>query len=152
MPLFHFVRRPTFLSELAVLRQCRTRSARFGPFRAHFTAQPRNFAVELKSFPDIGLDRRLRVGVEKGGEAMFSRKLAVLAALSLATASTVAQAQSAASLSLASSPAAVERAGATSEGSNELVGTTAWILGAIALGLVIWGIIELTDDDEPTSP
>ena len=81
---------------------------------------------------------------------MFSRKLAVLAAFSLATAGTVAQAQSAAALSVA--PAAVERVGANTEGSNELVGTTAWILGAIALGLVIWGIIELTDDDDPTSP
>ncbi|MBX3562737.1 MAG: hypothetical protein KF780_13105 [Sphingomonas sp.] len=82
---------------------------------------------------------------------MFSRKLAVLAAFSLATAGTVAHAQSAASLSLA--PAAVERAGADVEGANELAGTTVWILGAVALGLVIWGIIELTDDnDEPTSP
>lgn len=81
---------------------------------------------------------------------MFSRKLAVLAAFSLATASTVAHAQSAASLSLA--PAAVERASASADGANELTGTTGWILGALALGLVIWGIIELTDDDDPTSP
>lgn len=36
--------------------------------------------------------------------------------------------------------------------SEELVGTTMWIVAAIALGLVVWGIIELTDDDEPASP
>ncbi len=83
---------------------------------------------------------------------MFSRKLAVLAAFSLATASTVAHAQSTSSLSLAGSPAAIERAGPGSEGSSNLEGTTLWIVGAIALGLVIWGIIELTDDDDPTSP
>lgn len=82
---------------------------------------------------------------------MFSKKLAALAALSLMTAGTVAQAQSAQSLSVASSPA-VERAGANVEG-NELVGTTTWIIGAVVLGLAIWGIIELTkDDDNPTSP
>jgi len=81
---------------------------------------------------------------------MISRKLAVLAAFSLATAGTMAHAQSAASLSLA--PAAVERAGAGTEGANELAGTTMWIVGAIALGLVIWGIIELTGDDDPASP
>jgi hypothetical protein len=82
---------------------------------------------------------------------MLSKKLAALAAISMMTASTVAHAQSAQSLSVASSPA-VQRAGANTEGSNELVGTTLWIVGAIALGLAIWGIIEITDDDEPSSP
>ncbi len=81
---------------------------------------------------------------------MFSRKLAVLAAFSLASASTVVHAQSVASPSVAQ--ATVERAGANADGASELTGTTGWILGAIALGLVIWGIIELTDDDDPTSP
>ena len=84
---------------------------------------------------------------------MFSRKLAVLAAFSLMTASTVAHAQSAASLSMAGSPAAVERAGASGEDANQLEGTALWIVGAIVLGLVIWGAIEIfSDDDEPTSP
>ena len=49
-------------------------------------------------------------------------------------------------------PQSVSRAPAATEESQELVGTTAWILAAIGLGLVIWGIIELTDDDEPASP
>ena len=45
------------------------------------------------------------------------------------------------------------RAGA-SEGQEQLRSTAAWILAAIALGLIIWGIIELTsdDDDFPASP
>lgn len=75
---------------------------------------------------------------------MFSKKLAALAALSLMTASTAAQAQSAQSLSVAGSPA-VERAGPSDEGSNQLTGTT-WIIAAVVVGLAIWGIIELTDD------
>ena len=82
---------------------------------------------------------------------MFSKKLAALAALSMITASSAAVAQSAAPLSIDSAPAV--QAGEPTQGSNELVGTTAWILAAIALGLIIWGIIELTsDDDAPDSP
>lgn len=46
----------------------------------------------------------------------------------------------------------IARAPAATEDSEQLVGTTAWILAAIGLGLVIWGVIELTDDDEPSSP
>ena len=79
---------------------------------------------------------------------MRMKSLAALAALSMIAAGPAA-AQSAAPLSVA--PAA--RAGEQAQGSNELVGTTAWILAAIALGLIIWGIIELTsDDDAPDSP
>ena len=77
---------------------------------------------------------------------MFSKKLAALAALSMITASSAAIAQSAAPLSIDSAPAV--QAGETIQGSNELVGTTAWILAAIALGLIVWGIIELTDDSD----
>lgn len=77
---------------------------------------------------------------------MFSKKLAALAALSMITASSAAVAQSAAPLSIDSAPAV--QAGETTQGSNELVGTTAWILAAIALGLIVWGIIELTDDSD----
>ena len=79
---------------------------------------------------------------------MLSKKLAALAAISMITASSAAVAQSAAP----ASAAAAARAGAPTEGSNELVGTTAWIIAVIALGLIIWGIIELTDDDGPESP
>ena len=34
------------------------------------------------------------------------------------------------------------------------MGPAAWIVGAIVVGLVIWGIVELVDDDndEPVSP
>lgn len=77
---------------------------------------------------------------------MFSKKLAALAALSMITASSAAVAQSAAPLSIDSAPAV--QAGETTQGSNELVGTTAWILAAIGLGLIVWGIIELTDDSD----
>jgi len=78
---------------------------------------------------------------------MLSKKLAAFAAISMVVASSAAVAQSAP----ASAPT-VSRAGADAQGSNELVGTTAWILAAIALGLIIWGIIELSDDDGPSSP
>jgi hypothetical protein len=81
---------------------------------------------------------------------MLSKKLAAVAALSLMTASTVAQAQSAQSLSVAS---AAPRAGAEVQGASQMEGgATIWIVGAIVLGLAIWGIIELTSDDDPSSP
>jgi hypothetical protein len=77
---------------------------------------------------------------------MFSKKLAALAALSLMAAGTTAQAQSAQSLSVASSPT-VARAGATVEDGSEMGGgATTWIIAAVVLGLAIWGIIELTED------
>jgi len=49
-------------------------------------------------------------------------------------------------------PQPAPRSGAATEESQELVGTLAWVLAAIGAGLLIWGIIELTSDDEPTSP
>ena len=49
-------------------------------------------------------------------------------------------------------PQPAPRSAAVTGESSELVGTTAWILAAIGVGLLIWGIIELTDDDEPESP
>jgi hypothetical protein len=73
-------------------------------------------------------------------------KLAALAALSMITASGAAVAQAAAPLSTDGAPAV--QAGETTRGSNELVGTTAWILAAIGLGLIVWGIVELTDDSD----
>lgn len=82
---------------------------------------------------------------------MRSKKLAALAALSLMTAGTAAQAQSAQSLSVAASPAA-QRAGADMADANEMGGgITTWLIGAAVLGLAIWGIIELTKDDEEDS-
>ena len=81
---------------------------------------------------------------------MLSKKMTALAAISLVTASTAAAAQSPAP----GQTPAVERAGTEAQGSNELRGGTVWILGAIVLGLLIWGAIELLNDDEdaPTSP
>jgi hypothetical protein len=80
---------------------------------------------------------------------VISRTLAAVAAASLAFGSSAALAQSAAPLSVAP---AVERAGADTASANELRGTTGWIIGAIALGLIIWGAIELFGDDDPDSP
>lgn len=80
---------------------------------------------------------------------MLSKKLAAIAALSMVTASTAAVAQSAPT----QAAPAIERAGAPTEDSSQIVGTTGWILAAIAIGLIVFGIIELTkDDDPPTSP
>ena len=80
---------------------------------------------------------------------MISRTLAAVAAASLAFGSSAALAQPAAPLSVVP---AVERAGADTDSANELRGTTGWIIGAIALGLIIWGAIELFDDDDSDSP
>jgi hypothetical protein len=67
--------------------------------------------------------------------------------------SSAAMAQSAQPLSLANSPAAA-RTGADLKQSNQLEGATLYIVGAIAAGLLIWGLIELLDDGEdgPSSP
>lgn len=79
---------------------------------------------------------------------MRMKSLVAIAALSLVAAPVAAQ--SAAPLS-----APAVRAGAETGDASRLHGTTAWILAAIALGLIVWGIIELTGDDEedfPNSP
>ncbi|MCP3731201.1 hypothetical protein M9978_12260 [Sphingomonas sp. MG17] len=70
------------------------------------------------------------------------KKMFAAAATAALLMGSTAQATSAQALSLQNSPRA---ATATGE-SNELVGTTAWVLAAIALGLVVWGVIELTSD------
>jgi len=82
---------------------------------------------------------------------MLSRSFAAVAALALVAGSTAAAAQTAAPLSLNNAPA-MEAAG--SEGTSELGsrGYGIYIIGAIALGLIIWGAIELLKDDEPSSP
>ena len=80
---------------------------------------------------------------------MSFKKIAAIAAMSLLTVSNAAVAQSAQPLSVAP---AVARSGADLQGSNELRGTTGWIIGAVALALIIWGAIELFDDDDPESP
>ena len=85
---------------------------------------------------------------------MLSKKLLALVALSMVTASSAAVAQSAQSLSLGNAPAA--RAASGIEGENSLDdrnGIGIYIIGAVVIGLIVWGIIELTKSDEgPSSP
>jgi len=73
---------------------------------------------------------------------MLRNAVTAVSALALTVAPMAAQA--------AAQPA--PRAAAATEESQELVGTTAWILAVLGAGLLIWGIIELTSDDEPDSP
>ena len=73
---------------------------------------------------------------------MLRRAVSTISALALVVVPVAAQA----------APQPAPRIGAATEESQELVGTTAWILAALGAALVIWGIIELTDDDEPESP
>lgn len=82
---------------------------------------------------------------------MLSKKsLAALAAISVLTASSAAVAQTAAPLSLASAPALSGGASSELDSRN---GFGIYIIGAVVLGLIVWGVIELTKDDEgPTSP
>ena len=85
---------------------------------------------------------------------MLSKKLAAIAALSLITASSAATAQSAQPLSIANSPS-VQRTAASATGESDLDrrGIGIYLIGAVVLGLIIWGIIELTKNDEgPSSP
>ncbi len=80
---------------------------------------------------------------------MRIKGLAAVAAISLITAPVLAAGPTADSLSLGQA----QRAGVEGENASELVGTTAWILAAVALGLIIWGVIELSGgDDGPSSP
>jgi hypothetical protein len=81
---------------------------------------------------------------------MISKMLAMLGAASLLAASSAAAAQSAAPLSLANSPAA--RSGAQAGDANRLDGPGLWIVGGIVVALVIWGVIELIDDDDEAFP
>ena len=82
---------------------------------------------------------------------MLPKPLHAFAALSLLGASGAAIAQSATPLSLANASA---RAGAALDEPGNLRGPGLWIGGAIVLGLIVWGIIELTDNEEdfPASP
>lgn len=79
---------------------------------------------------------------------MLKKITAAAAATLLATSGAYAQT---ASLSVAN--ADVARAGAEVSEGNELrgAGTGVYLIGAVVLGLIIWGIIELVDDD-PSSP
>ena len=52
---------------------------------------------------------------------------------------------------IAAQAAPAARTGSAVEQADELRGPTKWIIYAIAAGLLIWGAIELLDD-EPESP
>lgn len=86
---------------------------------------------------------------------MLRKSFAAIAALALiAGTGTAAIAQSAAPLSLNNSPE-MQRAGASVTGESELGsrGYGIYIIGALLLGAIIYGVIKLTDnDDGPTSP
>lgn len=71
------------------------------------------------------------------------KKILAAAAAATMVVGTTASASAAQSLSLQNAPRAATIVGE----SNEQVGTTTWVLGAIALGLVIWGVVELASDD-----
>jgi len=82
---------------------------------------------------------------------MLSKRLAALVALSMIGTSSAAIAQSAQTLSLANSPAAASSQDASDLDDRNGIGI--YIIGAVVLGLIIWGIIELTSsDDGPSSP
>jgi len=83
---------------------------------------------------------------------MISKKIVALAALSLVAGSTAATAQTAQPLSLANSPA-VQRAGAEIEGENAFLRRSGWILGVLALGILVFVLLEANKDHPlPDSP
>jgi len=84
---------------------------------------------------------------------MISRTAAILAAASLLTMGTAAPAQSAHPLSLSHSPS-IARAHADADGASDLRrrGAAIYVVGAIVLGLIIWGAFKLLDNDTHTVP
>jgi hypothetical protein len=73
---------------------------------------------------------------------MLRRTVTAITAVALAGASVVAHA----------APQPAPRLDSSIEGSNEDLTTTHWVLIVLGGILLVWGIIELTDDDEPDSP
>jgi hypothetical protein len=85
---------------------------------------------------------------------MLSKKISAVLAASVLTASSAAVAQTAQPLSLANAPM-VRSAAATSQASalDDRNGIGIYIIGAVVIGLIVWGVIELTkNDDTPNSP
>lgn len=78
---------------------------------------------------------------------MISKKIAALAALSLIAGSTAATAQSARPLSLASAPEA-QRAGADVQGESDFFRRSGWLLGVLALGILVFVVLEAGKDNE----
>jgi hypothetical protein len=82
---------------------------------------------------------------------MHSKKLSALIALSMITASGAAMAQTAQPLSLQNSPAMASMDDASNLDDRNGIGI--YIVGAVVLGLIVWGVLELTKkDDGPSSP
>jgi hypothetical protein len=83
---------------------------------------------------------------------MVSKKILALAALSLVSGSTVASAQAARPLSLAHAPE-VQRAGADMREGNGFLRRSGWILGILALGILVFVVVESNKDHPlPDSP
>jgi hypothetical protein len=82
---------------------------------------------------------------------MISKSVVALAALSLVAGSSAASAQSAQPLSLANAPAA-QRAGAEMQGESQFLRRSGWLLGVVALGILVFVILEASkDNDLPNS-
>jgi hypothetical protein len=85
---------------------------------------------------------------------MLSKKLSALVAMSVLTASSAAVAQTAQPLSLTNAPM-MRVAAPTSDVSqlDDRNGIGIYIIGAVVLGLIVWGVIELTNGNGgPHSP
>jgi hypothetical protein len=84
---------------------------------------------------------------------MLSKKLSALVALSVLSASSAAVAQTAQPLSLANAPTTQAVAPNQANSLDGRNGFGIYIIGAVVLGLIIWGVIELTNNDNgPSSP
>ena len=83
---------------------------------------------------------------------MRTKTFAAIAAISLIAAGSAAAAQTARPLSLANSPA-VQRAGAEVQGESAFLRRSGWILGVLALGILVFVVIEANKDHPlPGSP
>jgi len=82
---------------------------------------------------------------------MLSKKLSALVAISMLTASSAAVAQTAQPLSLANSPALSGAAMSDAGALDSRNGIGIYLIGAVVLGLIVWGVIELTKSDEGES-
>ena len=89
------------------------------------------------------LDKKTDSAVQhEGSWKMLRKTVTAITAVALAGASVVAHA----------APQPAPRLDSSIQGDNEDLTTTHWVLIFIGAGLLIWGIIELTDDNEPESP
>lgn len=84
---------------------------------------------------------------------MLSKKMSALVAASVLSASSAAVAQTAQPLSLANAPAVQAASPNRASALDSRNGFGIYIIGAVVLGLIIWGVIELTKSDNgPASP